>query len=494
MKLQDLIKKIGCRELYGNTDIEVENISINSKKVKEGSLFVAIEGFKEDGHNFIGEAVSGGAAGIVVRKKSNVPPYVTQVVVDDTRKALSLLCKNFYRDPTVSFNLVGVTGTNGKTTTCYLIDSILRSAGTKTSLITTVESFLNGEEVSFERTTPESIDLNIFFDKSRQEKVDAVCMEVSSHSIDLHRVDYLNFDYFVFTNLSRDHLDYHKDMESYFTEKKKLFLKINRDIYGGKKAVINIDDSYGKDIFKITDLKKISYSLGSNEASVWPTDISSSISGIKMTVNTRDGEKMDISSPLCGYFNVYNILAAIGVCMDMGIKTEYIIKGIGLMHGVKGRFEKVYDDGRILVIVDYAHTPDGLRNVLRTARELLKPGGKVISIFGCGGDRDRGKRKIMGHISGQYADYTIITSDNPRSEEPVSIINMIEEGVIDSSNDRYMTEVDRKKAIFKALKMAGRNDIVIIAGKGHENCQEFKDYKIHFCDQEIVKEWADQKK
>lgn len=494
MKLQNLLEKINCTEIYGDVDIEIKNIFINSKKAGKGSLFVAIEGFKCDGHSFIGEAVSAGASAVVVQKRVDAPSHTTQVVVDDTRKALPLLCRNFYNNPTASFKLIGVTGTNGKTTTSYLIDSILRTAGIKTSLITTVESFLGGREVFFERTTPESLDLNIFFDKSRQEKVSAACMEVSSHSIDLHRVDYLDFNYFVFTNLSQDHLDYHKNMENYFSAKKKLFLKNNRDIYGGEKAVINVDDSYGKEILKVTDLKKISYSIESNNADIWPSDIDNSISGIRMTVNTGDGKKMDVSSPLCGYFNIYNILAAIGVCLDMGVKTEYIIEGINSMQGVKGRFERVYADGKITVIVDYAHTPDGLKNALHTGRELLKPGGRLISVFGCGGDRDRGKRKTMGYISGRYADYTIITSDNPRSEEPLSIINMIKEGIVNSGNDRFDIEVDRKKAIFKALNMAGINDIVIIAGKGHESYQEFKDYKIPFSDRKVVSTWAGQER
>jgi UDP-N-acetylmuramoyl-L-alanyl-D-glutamate--2,6-diaminopimelate ligase len=492
MKLRYLLKDIKYRGIYGSTEIEVKDITINSKKVEEGSLFVAIEGFRYDGHTFIGEAVSAGATAIVVQRKTDVPSHVTQILVDDTREALPLLCKNFYGNPTTSFKLIGVTGTNGKTTTSYLIDSILRTAGMKTSLITTVESFLDGQKVSFERTTPDSLDLNIFFDKSREKKVDAVCMEVSSHSIDLHRIDYLDFNYFVFTNLSQDHLDYHKDMENYFNTKKKLFLKNNRVIYSGEKAVINMDDSYGKEILEVTDLKKISYSIKSKNADIWASDINNSISGIEMTVNAGYEEKLNILSPLCGYFNVYNILAATGVCLDMGIKTEYIIEGISSMHGVKGRFEKVYDDEKITVIVDYAHTPDGLENVLRTGRELLKPGGRLISVFGCGGDRDKGKRKIMGYISGRYSDYTIITSDNPRSEEPLSIINMIKEGIINSGNDRFIVEVDRREAILKALKMAGTNDLVIIAGKGHESYQEFKDYKIPFSDQEIVSKWARQ--
>lgn len=494
MKLMDLLKEINYTGIYGNKSADINNISINSKKVKKGNLFVAIEGFSHDGHDFIKEAVSGGAAAVVARKKVKISSNTTQVIVSDTRKTLSLLCRNFYGNPTSAFNLIGVTGTNGKTTTCYLIDSILKSAGIKTSLITTVESFLNGREVFFERTTPESIDLNVFFDKSRKENIDAACMEVSSHSIDLHRVDYLEFNYFVFTNLSQDHLDYHKSMESYFDVKKKLFLNVNRRIYGGEKAIINIDDSYGKEILKATDLKNISYSLESKKAKIWPENIKNSISGIKMVVNTSDDRRFNISSPLCGYFNIYNILAAMAVCIDMGIEKKYIIKGINSMRGVKGRFEKVYTDGRISVIVDYAHTPDGLRNVLSTARGLLKQDSRIISVFGCGGDRDKGKRRIMGHLSGQYADYTIITSDNPRSEDSASIINMIEEGVIECGNDRYSVEVDRKKAILKALKMAAGNDIVIIAGKGHENYQEFKDYKIHFSDQEVIREWAGQQK
>jgi len=460
----------------------------------QDSLFAAVEGFKYDGHNFVKEAVTSGAIGLVVQKKVNVDSSITQVIVNNTREALPVLCRNFYKDPTSSFKLIGVTGTNGKTTTCYLINSILKSAGFKTSLITTVESFLDGSAVYFDRTTPESTSLNIFFDKSRQKKVDAVCMEVSSHSIDLHRVDYLKFDYFVFTNLSQDHLDYHKDMESYFNVKKKLFLKENRNIYSGEKAVINVDDDYGKEIFKTTDLKKISYSMVSGKADIWPTNIKNSISGIKMVINSSGGLKLDISSPLCGYFNIYNIMAAVGVCIDLGVESKYIKEGISSMYGVKGRFEKVYSDRKITVIIDYAHTPDGLKNVLLTAKQILPPGGKIISVFGCGGDRDRGKRKIMGKISGQYADYTIITSDNPRSEEPVSIISMIEEGLIDSRVKEYSKEVDRKKAIFKALEVAEENDVVIIAGKGHENYQEFKNYKIPFCDWEVVKEWVTQKK
>jgi len=494
MKLKDLLKEVSYKKIYGNDDVDIADISINSKNVTKGSLFIAIKGFKHDGHDFIKEAIYGGASGIVVQKRVDVSSPVAQVVVNNTREVLPAVCRNFYKNPTELLKLIGITGTNGKTTTCYLIDSILRSAGIKTSLITTVKSFLDGNEVLFSRTTPESLDLNDFFYKSSERGVEAACMEVSSHSVDLHRIDYLDFEYFIFTNLSQDHLDYHGDMRNYFAAKKKLFLKEYRSLYGGKKAVINIDDVYGKEIFNETDLDKISYSMKSGNADIWPTGIKNTISGINMTINTSRGLKLNISSPLCGYFNVYNIMAAVSVCMDMEIDKKYIKEGISSMNGVKGRFEKIYYNSRFSVIVDYAHTPDGLENVLKTARQILQDRGKIICVFGCGGDRDKGKRSIMGRISGTYADYTIITSDNPRSEEPISIINMIERGIKNISNRDYIKETDRKKAIFKALEMAGKNDMVIIAGKGHESYQEFKNYKLPFCDWEVVDEWVKQKK
>ncbi len=493
MKLRDILKNVNYKKICGNIDIDIKNLSTNSKSVLESSLFIAIEGFRHNGHCFVQEAISNGSVAVVTRSKIKIPSYITQVLVRNTREILPILCRNFYGDPSKYLKLVGVTGTNGKTTTCYLINSILRSAKIKTSVITTVDSFLDGKRTSFDCTTPESPDLNKFFEESRQRKVDAVCMEVSSHSVDLHRVDYLKFDYLVFTNLSQDHLDYHKNMENYFDAKNKLFLKEFRKIYGGKKAVVNMDDNYGRRILKSTDLKKISYSLKSDHADIRGGHVENSAGGININIHTGDGRELKISSPLCGYFNVYNILAAVGVCLDMGIDTGAIRKGIKSMSGVNGRFEKVDTDKELTIIVDYAHTPDGLENVLKTAKELLKPGGKLISVFGCGGDRDKHKRKVMGCISGRQADFTIITSDNPRTEAPDLIINMIEEGLVESGSRKYIKETDRKKAIFKALEMAGRNDVVIIAGKGHEDYQEFNNYRIPFCDRKVVREWAAQK-
>jgi UDP-N-acetylmuramoyl-L-alanyl-D-glutamate--2,6-diaminopimelate ligase len=489
MILDKLLKGIDYKKIYGNTDIEIKNLSINSKNKFKDNLFVAVDGFKHDGHDYIKEAASNGAVVSIVQKKVSAPMSVAQVIVNSTREVLPILCRNFYENPSSAFKLIGITGTNGKTTTCYLINSVLNKAGLKTSLITTVDSFLDGKKIFFERTTPESLDLNVFFDKSRKEKIDAACMEISSHSIDLHRIDYLEFDYFVFTNLSQDHLDYHKDMAQYFNVKKKLFLKEYRKLYGGKKAIINIDDSYGKEIFKSTDLKRISYSLKPERESIWAGNIKSSISGIKMDINTPDGKVLGISSPLCGYFNIYNILAAVGVCLEMGIDDKSIQEGIRSLYGVPGRFERLDSGKKFTVIVDYAHTPDGLEKVLTTIKQILKPGGKIITVFGCGGDRDRKKRKIMGSISGKFADLTILTSDNPRTEEPGSIISMIEEGLTGSGYKEYIKEADRKKAIFMALERADADDVIIIAGKGHEDYQEFKDYRIPFSDRDVAKEW-----
>ncbi len=283
-------------------------------------------------------------------------------------------------------------------------------------------------------------------------------------------------------------------MASYFEVKKNLFIKENRKKYGGSVAVINGDDVYGKKLLRATDLRKISYSLGPSTSDIWAYDITNSIEGIEMNIGMLDGEGFKINSPLCGSFNVYNILAAVSVCTGLGIGPEDIKAGIRLMNGVKGRFEKIDTGSGATVIVDYAHTPDGLDNVLKTLKALVEPGGRLISVFGCGGDRDKKKREIMGYISGCHADRTIITSDNPRSEQPGKIISMIEKGLVRSGKDNYIKEPDRKKAIVGALDKAGSRDIVLIAGKGHEDYQEFKDHRIAFSDQDIVRDWAGKKK
>jgi len=506
MRLKDLLEKVEILNIAGTKDPEIEGIAINSKKVKQNYLFAAICGFKQDGHAFAAEAARMGASAVLVQKILELPEEVTQVVVKNTRSQLPLLCKNFYGSPSRNLVLCGITGTNGKTTTVFLADSIFKSAGLKTSFITTINAEIAGCRASFDRTTPESPDLNNFFRRSVSENVKVSCMEVSSHSIDLYRIDWLDFDFFVFMNLTQDHLDYHGNMENYFEVKKRLFAPQFRQLYGGRGAVINLDDMYGRELASLTDLPLLTYAIEDKAADLRAENILNSIDGIRMDVifnpvherkskfasGINKTKKFSVSSSLCGFFNAYNILAAMATGIIAGVDMDRITEGISLMQGVKGRFERIKVNKNISAIVDYAHTPDGLEKVLRTAKSLLLPGARLISVFGCGGDRDTKKRKIMGNISAAIADFSIITSDNPRTEDPGLIINMIEEGFKQIDNKGYDIEEDRKKAIFKALEMAKENDIVLVAGKGHEDYQEFDGRRVHFSDQEAIRQWSNE--
>jgi UDP-N-acetylmuramoyl-L-alanyl-D-glutamate--2,6-diaminopimelate ligase len=498
MRLDDLLKNVSIAGLVRGEVTDIKGIAINSKKTGAGYLFAAIPGFKKDGHEFAAEAIANGASAVMLQRNIVLPSKITRIIVKDCRKELPLVCRNFFSNPSGGLVLTGITGTNGKTTTVFLIDSIFRAAGFKTSYISTVQAQIGAEGLAFDRTTPDALQLNEFFRKSRNANIDAACMEVSSHSIDLHRVDWLDFDYFVFTNLTQDHLDYHESMEKYFEVKSRLFIKKWRAIFGGKGAVINIDDPYGLKISRITDLNTITFGINNPHANISAENIRNSISGIEMNIklsgfnykNTKNLSGFPVKSLLCGYFNIYNILGAIGLGIMAGIDIDVICSGISAMTGINGRFEKVPAANKLNVIVDYAHTPDGLENVLKTAKSLKPQDGRLISVFGCGGDRDKKKRKIMGSISSGLADFSIITSDNPRSEDPDLIISMIEEGFKENGSNDYEKIPDRKQAIFKALEMSGERDIVLIAGKGHEDYQEFEDKKIHFSDQEVIREWS----
>jgi UDP-N-acetylmuramoyl-L-alanyl-D-glutamate--2,6-diaminopimelate ligase len=498
MKLDNLLKNLNILNLVRGKDSDIKGIAINSKKTGSDFLFAAIPGFKKDGHEFTAEAINNGACAVMMQKEIELPPHITGIIVKDCRKELALMCRNFFNNPSGDLILTGITGTNGKTTSVFLIDSIFRAAGFKTSYISTVQAKIGTAGLAFDRTTPDTLELNEFFQKSRNANIEAACMEVSSHSIDLHRIDWLDFDYFVFTNLTQDHLDYHENMENYFEVKSRIFSKERRNIFGGKGAVINIDDPYGLSLSSMTDLNTITFGVNNSCANISAENIRNSINGIEMTVklsgfnskNTKNLTDFPVKSLLCGYFNIYNILGALGLSIMAGIDTDVICSGILSMTGINGRFEKVPVAKKLNVIVDYAHTPDGLENVLKTAQSLKPKGGRLISVFGCGGDRDKKKRKIMGSISAGLADFTIITSDNPRSEDPDSIISMIEEGFKENGRDGYEKIPDRKQAIIKALEMSGEKDIVLVAGKGHEDYQEFADKKIHFSDQEVIREWG----
>lgn len=495
MRLEKIIEGVVCKKVCGSLDIRIKDISTDSKTILKDGLFAAVKGFKLDGHDFVDEALNNGAIAVLVNKKMDIGPEVTQIIVEETRSALPIISKNFFRDPSKSLTIIGITGTNGKTTTCYLIDSILKRAGLKTSIITTYRSYIDKKEVKFDRTTPESIDLQRFFAESIKAGVEFVGMEVSSHSIDLHRVDHIDFDYLIFTNLTQDHLDYHGTLESYFEVKSRLFDIKNSKLFGDGRAIINIDDDYGKKLFDMSGMRKTSYSINDSGADIRASNISNSISGLKMMIRDNKNRNIGITTPLCGIFNAYNILAASSTCIEIGIGADSIVDGPGNIKGFGGRFEKIEYGGGPTVIVDYAHTPDGLENVLRTARDVLSGSGKLISVFGCGGDRDKNKRKIMGYVSAKLADFTIITSDNPRSEDPDSIISMIEEGFQEEEIRKYQKITDRKEAVFGAMDMAGDRDIVLIAGKGHEDYQEFEDGKrIDFYDPDIVREYYENKR
>lgn len=496
MKLSEIIKGLEYIEISGSLNKDVKNIFFNSKEVLKDTLFVAIPGFKQDGNNFIEDAINKGASAVVSTRKlkglNEDSKKITQIIVKDSRAALALISKNFYSDPSKELKITGITGTNGKTTTAFLTDSILQAARKKTSLITTVESYILDDLVKFNRTTPESLELNDFFRKSVKKNVTHTTMEVSSHAIDLHRIDYISFHSFVFTNLTQDHLDYHKSIKNYFDVKQRLFVPDFRQIFKGKYAVINIDDYYGKLLRKTTDLIPITYSILNKNSNIYASDIISDTSGLKMKINF-EGEKISVDSSLSGNFNVYNILAAFGVGVSYGLDPNIIAEGIARVKNIKGRFEKITEIKDFTVIIDYAHTPDGLSNVLRMVKSILKPGSKLITVFGCGGDRDKDKRPKMGKIAGEMSDFVVLTSDNPRSENPDLIIDMIENGLSNIPDIKYEKIADRESAIIFALDIAKKDDIVVIAGKGHEDYQEFNGYRINFSDQAIVKSWAHEK-
>lgn len=480
MKLSGLLDELDELEitlLKGDLDINVKNIINDSRLVEEGSLFICIDGFETDGHKYIDNAIKKGAKAILVQKYVEIDEDITIVQVKDTRIALAMLSSRYYNHPSDNFELIGITGTNGKTSTVFLIKNILESYKKKTGIIGTIENRIGDKVLETSRTTPESIELQQLFSQMVAANVNDVIMEVSSHALDLHRVDGSRFDIGVFTNLSLDHLEYHKTMENYKEAKLKL---INMCPI----AVINIDDSVGEYMIENSNCNQyITYGCNNEKATLNAREISNKISGTSFYLTIHEKEYLfEIQTP--GKFSVYNALSAIGVCVALNIPVEVIRKSLKEKSTVKGRFETFISKEGFYVIVDYAHTPDGLENVLDTILEVSL--GRVITVFGCGGDRDRSKRPKMGKIAGHKSDYSIITSDNPRTEDAESIMKEIEAGmkVLDCT---YEMIEDRKQAIEKALSMAKKDDVILIAGKGHEDYQIIGTTKNHFDDAEIVK-------
>ena len=479
MKIKDLLKKQKYKLIQGSLEQEITSIEFDSRQVKQGSLFICIKGYQTDGHLYIQQAVELGATAIVLENDVKVPNSITVVMVEDTRKYLPEAATIFYGNPATKLKLIGITGTNGKTTITYLLKAIMNQAHIKSGLMGTIRNFIGDDCVETKRTTPESTDFQYMLQRMTDEKVEVCVMEVSSHSLALHRVDHTQFHTGVFTNLTEDHLDFHPSMEDYYQNKKKLFFMT-------KFNIINGDDSYGQRLLKELTTEGInaaSYGID-NSGDLQASDIRLSPKGVDFKV-VGMGMNQVIKLSIPGRFSVYNALAAIGASRLLGIDPEVISDALEGVNGVPGRLESIQEIQSFSVIVDYAHTPDALENVLNTIRNFTE--GRVITVFGCGGDRDMQKRPLMGEVAGRLSDYSIITSDNPRSEDPYSIINMIEKGMVKTQSDYRVIE-NRREAIREAIKVAKPNDVILIAGKGHETTQTVGHITMHFDDREIVRE------
>ncbi len=454
-------------------DVEISGLAYDNRAVAPGTMFFCVPGFRRDGHGFAMDAVARGAVALVTRRRLGLG--VPEVIVDDVRAAMAPAAARFYGDPTDELEIVGVTGTNGKTTTTFLIRALLEADGRQTGLLGTVTSVIGGTERPVERTTPEAIDLQRTF-RDMLDRGDVACaMEVSSHALELRRADAIHFSVAVFTNLTQDHLDFHQTMEDYFLAKRRLFLDA-----APTHSVINIDDRYGARL--VPEVREaITFGL-ERDATYRATEVETGLRGSRFTIVGPDGAT-EISSPLRGRFNVYNVLGAFAAARTLEVAPAEIVAAVAEAALVPGRFQPVEEGQGFAVLVDYAHTPDSLANVLEAARELTS--GRLHVVFGCGGDRDRGKRPLMGQIARTLADRVIVTSDNPRSEDPEAIIDEI---LVGSGSDVEHL-VDRREAIEQAIAGARPGDVVVIAGKGHEQGQEFAaGRKIPFDDATVARE------
>jgi UDP-N-acetylmuramoyl-L-alanyl-D-glutamate--2,6-diaminopimelate ligase len=478
MLLKQLVQTIPSASVEGPVDRDVLGITYDSRRVTPGMLFVAIPGQHVDGHEFIGKAVDRGAIAVLCERNRLVAARVTQIRVADVREALACAARAYYEHPSSRLKVIGVTGTNGKTTVAFMVKAILESAGTKTGLIGTVRYEIGDRVIPAQRTTPESLEIQQMMALMVKADCQACVMEVSSHALDQKRVHGVEFDVGIFTNLTRDHLDYHGTMENYFAAKQRLFSDLGQEGTRGV-AVINVDDTYGA---RLADLVKVEVELTyglQRPAKLRATRIELSADGSRFVVETPD-RKFAIRLPLIGRHNIYNALAAIGAGIALQIDVVKVQAALNALPPVPGRLESVSAGQPFGVFVDYAHTDDALRNVLTTLREISS--GRVLVAFGCGGSRDTGKRAKMGRVAAELADFTVITSDNPRKEDPEKIAAQVEEGFLAVRSDHYVLELDRSRAIQQLLAQAGEGDAVLIAGKGHETYQEFEDTVVPFDD------------
>lgn len=488
--LQDLLRQTAYERIEGPSDQTVTDITADSRAVVKGSLFLCLPGARVDGHTFAKAAAEKGASVIVAEKPVDLPDGVTVVYVKDTRKAMEDITPYFFDYPARKMRIVAVTGTNGKTTITHIVAHILKEMGYKTGVIGTVHMLIGDKAYPTHNTTPDVVDLQKMLHQMVEEGVTHLAMEVSSHSLVMGRVAGCEFDTAVFTNLTEDHLDFHKTMENYAKAKAMLFQMVSAkgQTKKGKAAVINGDDPYGKvmmDAVADKTLCPVSTYAIEKEGDYRAKDITFTGKSSSYTL-VAEGTSFPVHTHTAGRFNVYNTLAAIGAARAEGVPMDKVLAGLSTFHSVPGRFELIDEGQPFTVVVDYAHSPDGLENILKTAREITK--GKIIVVFGCGGDRDKMKRPIMGRIAARLADTVVVTSDNPRTEDPLTIVKEVAAGVEEVAKEKpslhYEVEPDRRSAIRRAISLAKEGDIVLIAGKGHENYQILKDRTIHFDDRE----------
>lgn len=480
-----IFEDINYEVLNKGAEFEIEGIEFDSRNIKDNYVFVAMTGSLVDGHNYIDTAIEKGAKMIIVEKKDiKLEEDITYVYVENIRKNLGIIASNYYNWPQNKIKIIGVTGTNGKTTSTYILENILEN----TSRIGTTGHRILDINKETTNTTPESIDLIKLLDESVKKGVEYFIMEVSSHALEIGRVEMLQFDSAIYTNLTQDHLDFHETMENYFQAKNKIFSKLRDD---SSSAIVNADDFYGIRILQENKSRKnnfMSYSITDKASDIYGEVLEYNNFGMKIKI-VYENKEYTFNSKLVGNYNLSNILSCVGVLVKLGIEMNDIIEKIQKIESVPGRFQLIENDKRIRVVVDFAHTEDGLINVLQTLKEMTK--NKVITIFGAGGDRDKAKRKKMGIAATKYSDYIIITSDNPRNENPIDIINEIESGLkeVNFPKEKYETIVDREQAIARGIELSRENDSLLIAGKGHEKYQIIGNEKLHFDDCEIANKY-----
>ena len=504
MRVRDFLALEKVARVDGNPDQEVSGLAYDSRLVAAGNIFFAIPGEKADGHDYVQKAIERGASAIVVSREVPAGSPTVAIKVDDVRRVMGIWGAHFFAEPSRQVKLVGITGTNGKTTVSYLVEAVLTAAGLNPGVIGTINYRYGDRQLPSHHTTPESLELQSLIREMTRAGVRAVIMEVSSHALAQERVRGLAFDVAVFTNLSRDHLDYHRDMDDYFAAKAKLFTDhlagSNKAV---KAAVIFAGDPWGRTLLNLLRSRQLDcWSYGENDqCDVHPENVENDVNGLRGVIRAR-GRALEFSSILIGHANLQNILAATAVGCALGLADNTIVEGLQRLRSVPGRLEKVANDQGMTILVDYAHTPDALEKVLGALRPLTR--GRLMTVFGCGGDRDRGKRPLMGEIAARLSDVVMLTSDNPRTEDPLAILDEIEVGVRQIGREKwseasgqvetrgghkgYWRDPDRRAAIRKILREAGSDDLVLIAGKGHEDYQIVGTQKSHFDDREVVSE------